>query len=75
MIASARSSAARRSSNGSSTTNIEPKFELFEVSRIDCPEMATVVFTPGVCTGQPFDPSHGFLRPLHRGRVGQLHVH
>ena len=52
MIASAFSSAARRLSKGSSTTNIEPKFELLAVSRIDWPDTATVALNAGRLRGR-----------------------
>ena len=59
----------------SSITYMAPKFGALAPSRIDWPAMATVCLTPLVLRGDLFDAVHDPLGPLHRGGVGQLHVH
>ena len=63
-----------RSSNGSRTTNIEPKLELLACSRNDMPAMATVCATPGVSRAIFSTCASDVLGALERGRVGQLDV-
>ncbi len=62
MIASALRPWPRRWSNGSRITNIEPKFELFALSKNDKPDTQTVCSTPGTVCAQPLDSIHHFLR-------------
>ena len=55
-------------------TYIEPRFGALAPGISDWPEMPTVWATPGVSRAIDLDLGHDPLRPLDRGRVGQLHV-
>ena len=73
-MASADRSCAVRFGKSSSITYIAPKFGALALSRIDWPATATVCLTPGVFQGDLFDALHDLAGPLHRRRIGQLHV-